>query len=157
MTMFGAMFAPRPEIVATELVRVCRKDGTIAMANWTPTGFAGRMFELGSRYVPPPAGIPAPVLWGDEQIVRQRFGTSVSRLETRRRLLEFDYPFEPPEVVRLFQDYFGPTTMAFAALGPADQSAYRADLENLFRTNNEGAKGRTLVRSEYLEVIAIRS
>src|SRR5207248_8306138 len=82
MSMFGAMFAPRPERVSSELIRVCRHSGVIAMANWTPTGFAGKLFALNTRYVPPPQGVPPPVLWGDEQVVRERFGTAVSRLDT---------------------------------------------------------------------------
>src|ERR687894_2778546 len=63
VTMFGAMFAPRPELVAAELVRVCRPGGRIAMANWTPGGFIGRMFKIGGRHVPPPPNMPPPVLW----------------------------------------------------------------------------------------------
>lgn len=68
MTMFGAMFAPRPERAASELARVCRRGGMIAMANWTPEGFVGKVFSLTSRYVPPPEGIPAPVLWDNERL-----------------------------------------------------------------------------------------
>src|SRR5260370_24074646 len=65
MTMFGAMFAPRPERVAAELVRACRFGGTIAMANWTPDGFVGKMFATGARFGPPPDGIRSPRPWGD--------------------------------------------------------------------------------------------
>lgn len=63
MSMFGAMFAPRPHLVASELWRVCRPGGTIAMANWTPEGFVGKTFSLMSQHVPAPPGLPAPVLW----------------------------------------------------------------------------------------------
>ena len=72
MSMFGAMFAMRPERVASELARVCRRGGKIAMANWTPDGFAGKMFALASRHLPPPPGVPAPVLWGDEATVQHQ-------------------------------------------------------------------------------------
>ena len=84
MSMFGAMFAPRPEIVAAELARVCRPGGTIAMANWTPEGFVATQFAIGNRFVPPPAGIPAPVLWGEEQMVKQRLGLYTSAIRTNR-------------------------------------------------------------------------
>jgi len=107
MTMFGAMFAPRPEVVASELARVCRPGGTIAMANWTPDSFVGKMFALGTRYVPPPPEIPAPVLWGDERVVNSRLGPYASRIQTVRRKIDFAYPFPPAEVVRLFRRYFG--------------------------------------------------
>ena len=70
LTMFGAMFAPRPERVAAELMRVCRPGGLIAMANWTPEGFVGKSFQVLAEMVPPPAGLPDPALWGDEQTVR---------------------------------------------------------------------------------------
>ena len=73
MSMFGAMFAPRPEVTAQELLRVCRPGGLVAMANWTPEGFVGRSFVVTARHVPPPPGIPPPLLWGNENTVRERF------------------------------------------------------------------------------------
>jgi SAM-dependent methyltransferase len=157
MSMFGAMFAPRPEMVASELSRACRPGGLIAMANWTPESFVAKQFAVGYRYVPPPDGIPAPVLWGDEQVARQRLGPYASEIRTERRLLNFEYPFGPREVVEFFNRYFGPTQVAFSRL-PADaQSAYAADLESLWREYNEAADGRTVLRAEYLAVIATRS
>lgn len=156
MTMFGAMFAPRPELVAAELARVCCAGGTIAMANWTPDGFVAKQFALGNRYAPPPEGVPPPVLWGDEQMVRQRLGPHSSEIRTARRTADFDYPFAPREVVEFFRKYFGPTQVAFSRLSADQQAAYTADLESLWRTHNEGVEGHTAVRAEYLEVIAIR-
>src|SRR5258708_29598521 len=80
LTMFGAMFAPRPDRVAAELVRVCKPGGLIAMANWTPDGFVGKTFRLNAKYVPPPPGMPAPVLWGDEKTVSQRLARGIANL-----------------------------------------------------------------------------
>lgn len=157
MTMFGAMFAPRPEQAASELARVCRRGGTVAMANWTPNGFVGKMFGVSSRYVPPPDGIPAPVLWGDEKIVRERLGAHLSGIETAHRKLIFDYPFPPRDVVQLFREYFGPTRVAFSKLDTAGQQAYAADLETLWSEHNEAGRGGTLIGAEYLEVIATRA
>src|SRR3954469_22361939 len=108
MTMFGAMFAPPPQQVATELIRVCRPGGVIAMANWTPQGLSGKMFALTARYVPPSDGIPAPVLWGDEEVVRERLGPNVSRIEIVRRAVSMEFPFPPRQVVQFFREYFGP-------------------------------------------------
>jgi hypothetical protein len=127
------------------------------MANWTPGGFVGKMFALGSRYVPPPQGIPAPVLWGDERIVRDRLGPYAWKIETTRRDIDFEFPFPPVEVVEFFRQYFGPTVVAFSKLDTAGQQAYAADLEKLWRENNLGEAGKTLIRNEYLEVIASRS
>ena len=157
MSMFGAMFAPRPEQVASELARACRPGGTVGMANWTPEGFVGQSFALSGRYVQPPEGVPAPVLWGKENIVRERFGPYTSKIATKRVTLTFDYPFPPRQVVQFFRDYFGPTQVAFSRLDPAGQAAFAADLEKLWLVNNQAGPDRTRVSAEYLEVIATRA
>jgi ubiquinone/menaquinone biosynthesis C-methylase UbiE len=157
MTMFGAMFAPRPERAAAELLRVCRPGGRIAMANWTPEGFVGKTFSLTSRYVPPPDGIPAPVLWGNEKVVRERLGAFALETHTARRAITFDYPFPPRQVVQFFRDYFGPTQMAFSKLNAGGQSDLAAELEKLWSEHNQGKDGRTLVSAEYLEVTVVRA
>jgi SAM-dependent methyltransferase len=157
MTMFGAMFAPRPELAAAELGRVCRPGGTIAMANWTPDGFIGKVFALGAKYIAPPEGIPAPVRWGEEDVVRKRLGPYASEIRTVPQMAEFDFPFPPSQVVRFFREYFGPTKVAFSRLDAEAQTAYAADLENLWRENNEADSERTRIRGEYLEVVATRS
>jgi SAM-dependent methyltransferase len=157
MTMFGAMFAPDPEKVAAELARVCRPGGKIAMANWTPNGFTGRMFRLTNRYLPPPVELPAPVLWGDEPVARLRLTANGVRVDSmQRRVILFDYPLPPRDVVQFFRDYFGPTKVAFSRMNEADQIAYRDDLEKLWAEHNEARSGRTLIQNEYLEVIGTR-
>lgn len=152
MSMFGAMFAPRPEVTAAELVRVCKPGGTIAMANWTPTGFSGQMFKTSSKYLPPPA-IP-PVLWGDAETVRERFGDMVTDLQMTPRPAEFEYDFGPAQVVEFFRKYFGPTVMAFKAIPAENHEAYRSDLEAIWTEHNLNTDGTTHVTSEFLEVIA---
>lgn len=156
MSMFGAMFGPRPDKVAAELARVCRPGGRIAMANWPPDGFVAKQFAVGNRYSPPPEGIPAPVLWGEEQVVRQRLGPYASEIRTVRRTVDFDFPFPPDAVVQFFREHFGPTQVAFARLEPVRQVAYAADLESLWRQHNQAGNGRTVVQGEYLEVVATR-
>jgi ubiquinone/menaquinone biosynthesis C-methylase UbiE len=157
MTMFGAMFAPRPELVAAELLRVCRPGGTIAMANWTREGFVGKTFGIGARFVPPPEGIPSPLLWGDEATVTQRLGPGTSNIRTTRQQIAMDYPFSSKELVQFFRDYFGPTQMTFARLDAKGQQEYSAALEKLWDEHKEGAEQGTRVRAEYLEVIATRA
>src|SRR6185295_12332278 len=105
----GAMFAPRPELVAAELTRVCRPGGTIAMANWTPRGFIGRMFKAIAKHIAP-SGMPSPVLWGDEDTVRDRFRDGISDLKFARRTYHFVYPFPPDSVVEFFRINYGPMT-----------------------------------------------
>src|SRR6187399_3072051 len=97
-SLIGAMFAPRPERVAAELTRVCRPGGMIAMANWTPGGFVGKMFKAIAKYIAP-SGMPSPVLWGDEATVRERLHEGISDLKLTRRVYHFDYPFAPASVV----------------------------------------------------------
>jgi SAM-dependent methyltransferase len=157
ITMFGAMFAPRPDRVAAELVRVCKQGGTIAMANWTPEGFVGKTFRMTAEHVPPPPGIPAPILWGREDVVKERLGNGIARLNTKRQEVRFEYPFPPEKVVALFREYFGPTKMAFAKLDPNGQERLSGAMESLWREHNESANGTTLVKAEYLEVHAVRS
>lgn len=156
VTMFGAMFAPRPQLVAAEMLRVCRPGGMIAMANWTPQGFVGQMFKVTAKHAPPPAGVPPPVLWGDESAVRERLEAGVSELKFERVLCNFDYAFSPASVVELFRQYFGPTQMAFARLDTGGQAALSADLVELWTAWNQRKDGGTMIRGEYLEVVATR-
>ncbi len=155
-SLIGAMFAPRPELVAQELLRVCSPGGTIAMGNWTPEGFVGKMFKTFAKFLAP-SGMPAPVLWGDETVVRQRLGAGVSELKMTRRQYNFDYPFPPSDVVELFRQYYGPTNRAFASLdGPAARKL-QEELEALWSEHNRAGDDLTYVSAEYLEVIAIRA
>jgi SAM-dependent methyltransferase len=157
MTMFGAMFAPRPELVAAELKRVTRPGGLVAMANWTPAGFIGQMFKVVAAHVPPPAGMPSPLLWGVDEKVRERFGDGFAKIETRPRNMTFAFPFSPTEVVEHFRVYYGPTNKAFGALDENAQAATRKDLVDLWTKNNQATDGTTSVEAEYLEVVATRA
>jgi SAM-dependent methyltransferase len=156
ISLIGAMFAPRPELVAAELKRVCRPGGRIIMANWTPSGFVGQMFRIHGKHVPPPAIVPPPVKWGDEETVRERLQDGTSHLKLNRRLYPFQFPFPPAELVEFWRTHYGPTLKAFAALDDGKQSALRQDLEALWAEHNSSNNGTTFVQAEYLEVIAIR-
>lgn len=157
VTMFGAMFAPRPDIVARELSRVTRRGGIVAMANWTPGSFIGQMFKTIGALVPPPAMMPSPLLWGDESKLRERFGAQVADLRVQPRTIEFHFEqFTPPQVVEFWREFYGPTQRAFEALA-ADaqkQATLRTNLEDLWATHNRARDGGTVVESEYLEVLA---
>ena len=127
----------------------------MAMANWTPDGFIGTMFRIGSTHLPPPPGLPAPTLWGDLEVVRRRFGPKV-RIEAVKRERIAEYPMSPAQVVDFFRQYFGPLKMAFAQLDAAGAKALREDLVSHWTLHNEGDATRTVVRGEYLEVHARR-
>ena len=157
ITMFGAMFAPRPELVSSELVRVCEPGGLIAMANWTPAGHIGQMFKITGKHVPPPPTMPSPIKWGDEETVRERLTNGITDLKLTSRMCAFKFPFPPAEVVEFFRMYYGPTQRAFGALDENAQSALRKDLEQLWSDNNKATDGTTHVDAEYLEVLATRS
>lgn len=157
MSMFGAMFAPRPELVAAELVRVCRAGGKISLGNWTPDGFIGEMFKTTGKHVAPPANMPSPLLWGDEKTVRERFGERVSDIKFERHSILFTFPLSVAETIEYWRLFYGPTHKAFAALDPSGQAALRADLENLWTENNLAADGSTLIESEYLQITATRN
>ena len=142
LSMFGAMFAPRPEVVASELKRVCRPGGLIAMGNWTPGGFVGQMFQITSRHAPPPPGMVPPTLWGVEKVVTERLSQGLAKialLEMTKQHLHFDYPFPPSEVVAFFRKYFGPTQTTFSRLDEAGQKALAADLTEHWTKNNLGS------------------
>jgi SAM-dependent methyltransferase len=159
VTMFGAMFAPRPELVASELARVLKPGGLLAMANWNPASFTGDMFRASSRHVPPPPGIAPPVLWGDDTTVRERLASSFTHIETRLIPVDFDLPTSPAGAVAFFRKYFGPTQVAFSRLDEPGQAALATDLESLWAAANiaPDPANHTLIRNEYLQVTATRT
>ncbi len=156
VSMFGAMFAPRPELVAAELVRVCRLGGTIAMANWTPAGFADQVLRTVARYVPPPPGVAPPSQWGDKAVVGERLRDGIADLQMTKRICPIRYPFPPAEVVEFFSVHFGPVNRALAVLDEDGQASLQRDLEQLWSEHNRAQDNSTHIAAEYLEVIATR-
>jgi ubiquinone/menaquinone biosynthesis C-methylase UbiE len=154
VTMFGAMFAYRPERAAAELVRVTRPGGRVAMANWTPEGFVGKMLRAHTAVVPPPQGVPSPLEWGKEDVVRARFGKRVTSLAATRRALELRFPFPPAAVTELFATCYGPTVATLRAADPDGASRLRDELTRLFQQHNLATDGTTAVAGEYLDVQA---
>jgi SAM-dependent methyltransferase len=156
ISLIGAMFAPRPEQVARELLRVCSPGGTIAMGNWTREGFVGQMFKAFTKFIAP-SNMPTPVLWGDETVVRESLGAGVSDLRMTRQHYNFTYPFPPAEVVEFFRQYYGPTNRAFASLDKTNARQLRKELEELWSAHNRAGDELTVVNAEYLTVIATRA
>lgn len=154
VTMFGAMFAYRPERAAAELLRVTRAGGRVAMANWTPDGFIGRILRAHTAIVPPPPGVPSPLEWGKEDVVRARFGAGVTAMTCTRRTLELRFPFPPAAVTELFATCYGPTAATLRAADPGGASRLREELTRLFQQHNAATDGTTTVVGEYLDVQA---
>lgn len=155
-TLFGAMFAPQPHLVAEEMTRVVRPNGRIIMGNWTPDGFIGQMFKIVGAYVPPAQGVPSPTLWGDERTVEARLGSYVSELQLTRRLYPFKYPFSPAQVVEFFRQNYGPTNRAFNSLDADRQAELRRELTQHWAQGNIATDGTTFVEAEFLDVQALR-
>ncbi len=156
VSLIGAMFAPRPEEVAQELLRVCAPGGTLAMGNWTPQGFVGQMFKAVARFIAP-SGMPSPVLWGEESVVRERLGGGLSELRMTRRPYPFSFPFPPSDVVALFRDTYGPINRAFATLDEAEGANLQAELEALWTRHNQAGPKGTTVYAEYLDILGTRA
>jgi ubiquinone/menaquinone biosynthesis C-methylase UbiE len=152
LSTFGLMFAPDHAKTAAEALRVVRSGGRIGMANWTPEGFVGELFEVVGRHVPPPAGLAPPALWGSEPYIVQRFGRDAADIRCVRRMFNFRYE-SAAHWVQIFRDFYGPTLKAFAALPPAGQARLEADLVELLERRNVGGSRSLIVPGEYLEIV----
>jgi len=155
VSTFGVMFTPDQTRAAGELARVCRPGGLIGLASWTPESFVGQLFKLIGRYVPPPAGLSSPALWGTEARLAELFGASARRLRVAPREFVFRYR-SPLHWVEVFRTYYGPLTKAFAALDDERQAALTADLLALIASRDRGDDRALVLPSEYLEAVIER-
>jgi ubiquinone/menaquinone biosynthesis C-methylase UbiE len=155
ITVFGSMFAPDHPKAASELVRVTKPGGTIAIAAWTPDGFLGELFRTTAKHVPPPAGVQSPLLWGTEEHLKELFGDSVASLEVEERI--FTYRFESAEeFVTFFRTWYGPTLKAFEALDDDGKKALEADLVALVeRYDRLDDPNAVAIPAAYIEAVAI--
>ena len=150
VTVFGAMFAPRPFDVAKEIVRVTRPGGRIVMGNWIPGDptLVAQILKISAAYSPPPPeGFVSPVTWGVEENVVERFtaaGVPEEQISCERDTFTFNYQGTPSELLGLFRDYYGPTMNAYAAAA-ADgrEDDLHAELDALFNEQNSSSSGDT--------------
>jgi SAM-dependent methyltransferase len=156
MSMFGVMFATRPDRVVAELARVTRPGGRVALASWTRGGFVGKMLDLHTKYVPRAADVPSSLLWGDEAVIHRRFDDSEWNVKARLRTLTFRYPHTPGGTAKLFRTSYGPTVRTFEALDNEHRALLAADLMDHWTDHQRPGTRMTEVDSEYLEVVAIR-
>jgi ubiquinone/menaquinone biosynthesis C-methylase UbiE len=163
VSIFGAMFAPKPFDVAKEMVRVTRPGGRIVMGNWIPNDptLVAQILKISSAYSPPPPeGFVSPMTWGIESNVIERFGgagVAKEKISFVKDTYVFDYPGPPSGFVGAFRSYYGPTMNAFEA---ADKSGRAADLlkelEELFaRQNTASGKASTSIPATFLRVTAV--
>lgn len=147
VSIFGAMFAPKPHDVAKEMVRVTKPGGRIVMGNWIPNDptLVASILKISAAYTPPPPeGFVSPMLWGNEDTVRERFagaGISPSALSFLRDTYTFNFPGAPSAFVDTFARFYGPTMNAFAAAeANGKQDALREELEVLFAAQNKSGR-----------------
>ncbi|HEX7792832.1 MAG TPA: methyltransferase domain-containing protein [Vicinamibacterales bacterium] len=160
VSIFGAMFAPKPFDVAKEMVRVTRQDGRIVMGNWIPNDptLVAQILKVSSAYSPPPPeGFVSPMTWGVESHVIERFGAAgvpKERISFARDTYTFNAPKTPAAYVADFRDYYGPTMNAFAAAQQNGKEAeLQQELEALFERQNKSAvKGTTSIPATFLRV-----
>jgi hypothetical protein len=122
------------------------------LANWTPEGFIGQLFKTLGTYLPPPAGVRSPALWGTRDRLAEMFGPASSSIKTQPRYFNFRYR-EPEHFVEVFKTYYGPMLKAFAALDAEKQAGLRRDLLELIARMNKATDNTMVVPSEYLEVV----
>ncbi len=149
------MFTPDHTRPAREMLRVVRSGGRIGLANWTPEGFIGQLFKVIGAYLPPPAGLKSPALWGTEPHIVELFGADAESIRCERKVFNFRYR-SAAHWLQVFRDYYGPTHKAFAALAPKEQAALAVDITALLERMNTAGKASLVVPSEYLEVVIVK-
>jgi ubiquinone/menaquinone biosynthesis C-methylase UbiE len=152
LSTFGVMFTPNQDQAAAELVRVCKPNGQIGLANWTPDGFIGQLFKTLGKYLPPPAGAKSPLLWGTRGRLTEMFGPAAISIRTEPRTFNFRYR-SAEHFLDVFKNYYGPMLKAFAALGEAEQTCLEQDLYALLARMDKAGDGTMVVPSEYLEIV----
>ncbi len=164
VSMFGAMFAPRPHDVAKEMVRVTKPGGRIVMGNWIPGDptLVAQILKISASYSPPPPeGFISPVTWGIESNVLERFGgagVAPENVSFARATYTFNFPGTPTEFVAAFRDYYGPTMNAFDAAGKNGKAGdLQRELEALFAAQNKSTRQNlTSIPATYLRVTVNR-
>ena len=155
LSTFGCMFAPNQEKAAAELLRVTRPGGRIAMANWTPDSYVGRLFMVSGKHAPPPPGLRPPSQWGTEERLRELCGDGISKLTANRQVFTFHYP-SPDFYVDFMRTYFGPTKNTFESLDAGGQESLATEIRALIDEFNRAEDGTVVIPATYLEVVAVR-
>ena len=155
LSTFGVMFTPAQEQAAAELARVCRPDGRIGLANWTPDGFIGQLFKIIGRYAPPAAGLQSPLLWGTRARLDALFGRAAKTIRAEPRNFVFRYR-SPEHWVEAFRAWYGPVNKLYATLDATKQDELTRDILGLIARGNRAGDGSLVLPAEYLEVVIER-
>jgi SAM-dependent methyltransferase len=158
VSMFGIMFSPLPATIASEMARVLRPGGRLVLANWTPSGFTGKMGALAARYLPPPSqDTKSPFLWGEEATVRDRLKPGFDGVQTNVVAVKWELQRSAAGSAAFFTKNGGAIQVMLGRLDARKQAALMHDLEQLWIDNNLATDGenRTLISNEYLEALAV--
>lgn len=156
VSTFGVMFTPNQQQAASELARVVKPGGRIALANWTPDSFIGALFKTLGRHLPPPPGVQSPAIWGTEAWLDQTFATEAVSIDITMKNFIFRYR-SPAEFVDIFRTFYGPVHKAFLALDDAGQAQLQLDLFDTIAEYNSATDGTMRVAAEYAEVIITKA
>jgi SAM-dependent methyltransferase len=163
VSIFGAMFAPKPMDVAKEMVRVTRPGGRIVMGNWIPGDptLVAQILKISTAYTPPPPeGFVSPVTWGQEAHVIERFaaaGIAKEKIKCERDTYVFEYDGLPSVLLEEFRNFYGPTMNAFEAAAKSNKAeALEQELVALFEAQNRGTGGKTRIPATFLRVTVAR-
>ena len=155
VSIFGAMFAPKPFDVAKEMVRVTRPGGRIVMGNWIPNDptLVAQLLKISSNYTPaPPEGFVSPMTWGVESNAIERFaaaGIPKQNISFERDTFTFNFPGTPSQLVDVFRKYYGPTMNAFEAAEKQGRAIeLQKELEELFNSQNDAARGQAVSNTQ---------
>jgi ubiquinone/menaquinone biosynthesis C-methylase UbiE len=155
LSSFGVMFTPDHRRSASEMLRVCRPGGRIGLANWTPSGFIGKLFGVIGRYAPPPAGVTPAARWGTLEHLQDLFSTGATDIRVTPKHFMFRYR-SPQHFVEVFRTWYGPVHKAFASLDEYRQAQLEQDIVALVNEFNTSGDETMIVPGEYLEVVVDR-
>jgi ubiquinone/menaquinone biosynthesis C-methylase UbiE len=156
VSTFGAMFAPNQQQAASEMMRVCRRGGKIAMANWTPDSFIGALFKDIDRHVPPQAGVASPMNWGDRTWIGKTFKAQSTSISIKVKRYGFRYP-SPQYFVDFFRTFYGPVHKAFLALDDRQKMSLNKDILDTIAEFDIAEDGTMHVPSDYAEIIIVKA
>lgn len=153
---FGVMFTPNQKQAASELMRVTRAGGKIALANWTMESFIGALFKTLGKNVPPPAGVQSPAMWGSKEWIHETFASDGTAISMELKNFNFRYP-SPEYFVEFFRTYYGPVHKAFLSLDEAGQQKLDNDIRETVAQYNVADDGSMMVPSEYAQIVITKA